>query len=76
MSKFSVGGGGREDTPIPPSMENPVMCYFLVYMIHHSCFYDCAETAWFEKTFLKFQTKMLSANQIARFLSFNITKTI
>ena len=63
MSKFLAGGG-------LPSMENPVMCCLWVYMIHHSCLYDSAKTACLEKIFLKLDTKMLLANQIARFFKF------
>ena len=64
MSKFLAGGGDSHST------KNPVMCYFWVYMIHHSCLYDSANTACFGKIFLKLYTKMLSANQIARFFKF------
>ena len=49
--------------PHPPSMENPVMWYFWVYMIHHNCLYDSAKIACFVKIFLKLYTKMLSVNQ-------------
>ena len=49
MSKFLAEGGTRgTPAPYPPSIENPVMCYFLVYMIRHSCLYDSAKTACFE----------------------------
>ena len=65
MSKFSAGGGGELS-----SMENPGMCYFWVYMIHHSGLYDSAKTACFGKIFLKLYTEMLSSNQIARFFKF------
>ena len=34
MGKFLADGGGL------PSMENPVICSFWVYMINHSCPYD------------------------------------
>ena len=64
MSKFLAGRGH------PPSMENPVMCHFLVYMIHHSCHYDSAKAACFGKIFLRLYTKMLSLNQLARFFRF------
>ena len=63
MSKFSSGGG-------LPITENPVMCYFWVYMSHHNCLYDTAKTACFGKIFPKLCTKMLSANQIAGFFMF------
>ena len=66
MSKFLAGGGGRN--PIRSSRENPMMCYFCVYMIHHSCLYDSAKTACLGKIFLTFYTKLLSTNQIARFV--------
>ena len=69
MSKFSAGGGGELS-----SMENPGMCYFWVYMIHHSGLYDSAKTACFGKIFLKLYTEMLLSNQIARFFKFQYHK--
>ena len=49
----------------------PLICSFPVYMIHHSCLYDSAKTECFGKNiFLMLYTKMLLANQIARFFKF------
>ena len=57
-----------------PSMDNPVMCYLWVYIIHHNCHYDSEKTACFGKIFLKLYTQMLSANQIPRFFKFEYRK--
>ena len=42
----------------------PCMCYFWVYMMHHSCLYDSAKTAYPRPI------------RLQEFLNFNITKTI
>ena len=53
------------------------MCYFLVYMVHHSCFYDSAKSACFEKIFFSsYIRKCSQPMKLRNFLSFNITKTI
>ena len=47
-----------------------LMCYFGVYMMHHSCLYDPAKIACFGKI------SSSSNIQKCSFLSFNIAKTI
>ena len=42
----------------------PCMCYFWVYMMHHSCLYDSAKNAYSRPI------------RLQDFLNFNITKTI
>ena len=64
MSKFSPGGA---DSPILLSTEDLAICYFCVYMIHHSCLYDSVKTTCFGKIFLKLYTKMLSAIRLQDF---------
>ena len=53
-----------------PSTENPVTCYFWLYIVHHSCLYDFAKTTCFKKIFVKLCIKMLLHNQISRFFKF------
>ena len=55
----------------------PLMCYFWVYMMHHSCLYDSAKTACFGKISLSsYKWKCSQLIRLQEFLNFNITKTI
>ena len=63
IGKFLAGGGTLQYGKLSDVL-------FLVYIIHYSCLYDSAKTACFGKIFLELYTKMLSANQIAKFYKF------
>ena len=61
---------GKKNFPFVPF-------HFSVYMMHHSCLYDSAETACFGKTsFLNYIRKCSQPIRLQDLLSFNITKTI
>ena len=54
-----------------------LMCYFWVYMMHHSCLYDSAKTVCFGKiSFSSYIRKCSRPIRLQDFLSFNITKTV
>ena len=54
-----------------------LMCYFLVYMMHHSSLYGSSNTACFGKiSFSSYIRKCSQPIRLQNFLSFNITKTI
>ena len=70
MSKFLADGGGL------PSMENPVICSFWVYMINHSCPYDSRKSHVLGKFFSSYIRKCSRPIRLEDFLSSNITKII
>ena len=54
-----------------------LMCYFWVYMMHHSCLYDSVKTACFGKISFSSNVRKCSRQiRLQDFLSFNITKAI
>ena len=55
----------------------PLMCYFMIYMMDHSCLYDSARAACFGKiSFSGYIRKFHQTIRLQKFLSFNITETI
>ena len=51
------------------------MCYFWIYMMHHSCFYDSVKTACCRKnSFSSYIRKCYQQIKLQDFLSFNISR--
>ena len=65
--KVGLFGVGKKFIPFVPF-------HFLVYMMHHSCLYDSAETACYGK--ISFLSYIRKYSQPMRLQDFSITKTI